>query len=46
MQIFGETPFVKAQNDTWTTIKRLKTVKNEKETDLFLVDLLSLVGRF
>ena len=27
------------------TVKRLKTMKNEKETYLFLVDLLSLMGR-
>ena len=45
MHIFGEIPFVKPQNDTWTTVKRLKTMENEKETDLFLVDLLSFVGR-
>ena len=35
MQIFGEIPYVKPQNDTWTTVKRLKTMKNEKETYLF-----------
>ena len=29
MQIFGEIPFVKPQNDTQTTDKRLKTMKNE-----------------
>ena len=28
MQIFGEIPYVKPQNDTWTTVKRLKTTKN------------------
>ena len=28
MQIFGEIPFVKPQNDTETTNKQLKTMKN------------------
>ena len=28
MQIFGEIPFAKPQNDTETTVKRLKTMKN------------------
>ena len=34
MHIFGEILFVKPQNDTYTTFKRLKTMKNEKETYL------------
>ena len=29
MQILGEIPFVKPQNDTYTTNKRLKKMKNE-----------------
>ena len=32
MQIFGEIPFIKPQNDTYTTVQWLKTMKNEKET--------------
>ena len=32
VQIFGELPFVKQQNDTWATDKRLKTMQHEKET--------------
>ena len=43
MLIFGEIPFVKPQNDTKTTVKRLEMIKNESETYLFLVELLSLV---
>jgi len=31
MQFFGEIPFVKPQNDTETTDKWLKTMKNERE---------------
>ena len=31
MQMFGEIPFIKPQNDIWTTDKRLKTMKNEKK---------------
>ena len=34
MQIFGEIPFVKPQNDTYTRDKRLKTMKNEREKNL------------
>ena len=41
MQIFGEISFIKPQNDTWTTDKRLKTMKNEREK-LVLVEFLSL----
>ena len=37
MQIFGEIPFIKPQNDTQTTDKRLKTMKNERKSlDLVL----------
>ena len=32
--MFGEIPFIKPQNDTQTTDKRSKTMKNEKK-DLF-----------
>ena len=31
MHIFGEIHFIKPQNDTWTTDKRLKTMKNERK---------------
>ena len=31
MHIFGEIPFIKPENDTSTTDKRLKTMKNERE---------------
>ena len=31
MQIFGEIPFIKPQNDTETTDKRSKTMKNERK---------------
>ena len=31
MQIFGEFPFMKPQNDTYTTDKRSKTMKNERK---------------
>ena len=30
LQGFGVIPFVKRQNDTYTTVKRLKTVKNDR----------------
>ena len=30
-------PFVKLQNDTYTTVKRLKTMKNEKRNNLLLL---------
>ena len=30
MQIFREIPFIEPENDTWTTDKRLKTMKNER----------------
>ena len=29
MRIFGVIPFIKLQNDTKTTVKRQKTMKNE-----------------
>ena len=29
MHIFGIVPFIKLQNDTWTTVKRRKMLKNE-----------------
>jgi len=31
MHIFGEIPFVKPQNDTETTDKQSKTIKNERK---------------
>ena len=31
MQIFGEIPFVEPQNDTQTTDKRSKMMKNERK---------------
>ena len=44
MQIFGEIPFVEPQNDTKTTDKRLKTMKNEREKKyLVLVEFQSFV---
>ena len=45
MHIFREIPFVKPQNDTETTDKRLKTMKNqrEKKSYLALVECLLLV---
>ena len=38
LQTFGVIPFIKLQNDTWTTVKRLKMMKNEmrKEMTWFL----------
>ena len=44
MHIFGEIPFVKPQNDTQRTVKRLKTMKNEKETYLFFFGGWSVVA--
>ena len=44
IHIFGEIPFVKPQNDTKATVKRLEMMKNESEIYLFLVEL-SLVQR-
>ena len=41
----GNFPSSSQKTTLKTTVKRLKTMKNEKETVLFLVDLLSLVGR-
>ena len=35
MQIFGVISLVKRQNDTYTTVKRLKTMKNEMTYLLF-----------
>ena len=33
MRIFGVIPFIKLQNDTWTKVKRWKTIlKNEMES--------------
>ena len=32
MRIFGVIPFIKLQNDTQTTIKRRKTMKNQMES--------------
>ena len=37
---FGQIPFVKPQNNTYTTDKQLKMMKNERETYLFLVEML------
>ena len=39
-KFFEKTPFVKPQKDTLTTVKWLKTMKNESETYPFLVELL------
>ena len=45
MQIFGEIPFIKPQNDTQTTDKRLKTMKNERKRPiLFWLSFCSLFG--
>ena len=45
MQIFGDIPFIKPQNDTKTTDKRLKTMKNErKRLILFSFNFYSLFG--
>ena len=45
MQIFGEIPCVKPQNDTQTTDKRLKTTKNEREKlILFWLSFCRLFG--
>ena len=46
MHISGEIPFVKPQNDTKSTDKRLKTMKNEREKRILyfvLVEFLSPV---
>ena len=43
MQIFGEIPFVKPQNNTLTTEKRLKMTNERKKTYLVLVKFLLLV---
>ena len=32
--VFGVIPFVKLQNDTETTVKRLKTTKNEMRSEI------------
>ena len=40
MHIFGEIPFVKPQNDTQTTDKRLKMMKNEREKGLVWLSFL------
>ena len=32
MRIFGVIPFLKLQNDTQTTVKRWKTMKNKMES--------------
>ena len=46
MHIFGEIPYqATKQHINNTELNGLKTMQNEKETYLFLVDLLSLVGR-
>ena len=48
MQIFGEIPFIKPQNDTETTDKRLKTMKNEWKMRIFFgwdIATCSLLGR-
>ena len=43
MHIFGEIPFIKTQNDTSTTDKRSKTMKNErKRLILFWLSFYSL----
>ena len=45
MQIFGEIPFIKPQNDTQTTDKRSKTKNNErKRVILFRFSFYSLFG--
>jgi len=45
MQIFGEIPFIKPQNDSYTTDKRSKTMKNErKRLILFWLSFYSLFG--
>ena len=45
MQIFGEIPFIKPQNDTQTTDKRSKTKNNErKRVILFWFSFYSLFG--
>ena len=41
MHIFGEIPFVKLQNNTETTDKRLQTMKNWDK--IFFLKLFSLV---
>ena len=44
MHIFGEIPFFRPQNDTKTTVKRLKTMKNDMRdevTYLFVVVVFS-----
>ena len=45
MHIFGEIPFIKPQNDTYTTDKQSKTMKNErKRLVLFWLSFYSLFG--
>ena len=43
MQILGEIPFIKPQNDTQTTEKRFKTMQNERKRHLVLDEFLQLV---
>ena len=45
MQIFGEIPFVKQQNDTSTTKKRLKMTNEREKTYLVLVEFCCLLER-
>jgi len=45
MQIFGEIPLIKPQNDTQTTDERSKTMKNgRKRLILFWLSFYSLFG--
>ena len=45
MQTFGEITFIKPQNNTWTTDKRLKTTKKErKRLILFCLSFCNLFG--
>ena len=46
MQIFGEIPFVKPQNDTSATDTWLKTMKNERFFFFFILFLLSFCCLF
>ena len=40
LKTFGVIPFAKLQNDTYTTVKQLKTIKNEMRRELsFLIEL-------
>ena len=43
MHIFGEMPFIKPQNDTQTSDKRFKTMRNERQTYVVLAEHLQLV---